>query len=256
LATAADAALAAGRLARQYFRQDLTIIKKGPIDLVTEADVAVEQEIRARIARRFPSHTFLGEESGGATAPGVPFRWIVDPIDGTTNFAHGLALFCTSIALEVDGQVVVGAVYDPMADELFTAERGQGARLNGRRLGVTTVNTLIDSLLVTGFPYISTDERREQLTLFGRFLSESRAVRRLGSAALDLSYVAAGRFDAFWEQGLQPWDVAAGVLLVEEAGGRATDYGGGVYSPFGRQIVASNGALHPRLLDVIAGLHR
>lgn len=218
--------------------------------------MAVEQEIRARIERRFPSHTFLGEESGGSSAAGAPFRWIVDPIDGTTNFAHGLALFCTSIALEVDGEVVVGVVYDPIAEELFTAERGQGARLNGRPLRVTTVATLIDSLLVTGFPYTATEERQEQLAIFTALLAESRAVRRLGSAALDLCCVAAGRFDGFWEQNLNAWDVAAGGLLVQEAGGRVSDYGGDHYSPFGRQIVASNGALHPKLLEVITGLRR
>lgn len=186
----------------------------------------------------------------------MPFRWIVDPIDGTTNFAHGLALFCTSIALEIDGQVMVGAIYDPMAEELFTAERGQGARLNGRPLQVTGVDRLIDALLVTGFPYSATNERPEQLAIFSEFLAQSQAVRRLGSAALDLCAVAAGRFEAFWEQNLHAWDVAAGALLVEEAGGQVTDYAGGPFSPFGRQILASNGALHPELLRVITGLRR
>ena len=224
--------------------------------MVTEADVAVEQEIRERIERRFPTHTFLGEESGGQSAAGAEFRWIVDPIDGTTNFAHGLALFCTSIALEIDGEVAVGAIYDPMADELFTAERGHGARLNGRRLAVSRVDTLIDALLVTGFPYTATAERDEQLAIFTAFLAQSQAVRRLGSAALDLCCVAAGRFDGFWEQNLHAWDVAAGGLLVEEAGGRVTHYDGGRYSPFGRQIIASNGALHPALLDVFTALRR
>lgn len=218
--------------------------------------MAVEQEIRARIERRFPSHTFLGEESGGSTAAGVPFRWIVDPIDGTTNFAHGLALFCTSIALEVDGEVVVGVVYDPIAEELFTAERGQGARLNGRPIHVTRVGTLIDSLLVTGFPYAAGDERHEQLAIFTALLAQAQAVRRLGSAALDLCAVAAGRFDGFWEQNLNAWDVAAGALLVREAGGHVSDYRGGPYSPFGREIIASNAAVHQPLLDVITGLRR
>jgi len=178
----------------------------------------------------------------------------VDPIDGTTNFAHGLALFCTSVALEVDGTIMAGAIHDPMADELFTAERGHGARLNGRRLHVTTEDTLINSLLVTGFPYTANEQRAEQLAIFSAFLAQSRAVRRLGSAALDLCCVAAGRFDAFWEQNLHAWDVAAGGLLVEEAGGRVTDFSGGAYSPFGREIVASNGAIHPHLLAVISGL--
>lgn len=219
--------------------------------------MAVELEIRARIERRFPRHTFLGEESGGQSASGAPYRWIVDPIDGTTNFAHGLALFCTSIALEIDGRVDVGVIYDPMADELFTAERGQGARVNGRRLTVSAADDLINALLVTGFPpSTSPDEREEQLKIFMAFLSRARAVRRLGSAALDLCFVAAGRFDAFWEQNLYAWDVAAGGLLVEEAGGRVTNYTGVSYSPFDRQIVASNGALHDKVIAVISGLRR
>lgn len=218
--------------------------------------MAVEREVRACIARRFPVHTFLGEESGGPAATPGGHRWIVDPIDGTTNFAHGLALFCTSIALEVDGRVDVGVVYDPIAEELFTAERGQGARLNGQRLQVTSTDTLIDSMLVTGFPYVAADERSEQLAIFSAFLREARAVRRLGSAALDLANVAAGRFEAFWEQNLNAWDVAAGALIVEESGGRVTRFDGGPYSPFGREIVASNGALHPRLVDVITALRR
>jgi myo-inositol-1(or 4)-monophosphatase len=181
----------------------------------------------------------------------------VDPIDGTTNFAHGLALFCTSIALEIDGEVAVGAIYDPMADELFTVERGQGARLNGRRLVVSAADQLINALMVTGFPpNTSPDEREEQLAIFTAMMAKARAVRRLGSAALDLCFVAAGRFDAFWEQNLYAWDVAAGGLLVEEAGGRVSNYSGTSYSPFDRQIIASNGLLHPLVVDVIGGLRR
>jgi myo-inositol-1(or 4)-monophosphatase len=253
LAVAADAALAAGALQRRYFRSALTITKKGRIDLVTEADVAVEREIQSRIHARFPDHAFLGEESGASTgAAGASHRWIVDPIDGTTNFAHGLALFCVSIGLEIEGRMAVAAVYDPMAEELFTAERGSGARLNGRRIQVTAEATLVNSLLVTGFPYAPGDRRAEQLDVFASMLAEAQAVRRLGSAALDLCLVAAGRFDGFWEQGLQPWDVAAGGLIVEEAGGRVTGYDGAPFDPFARQIVASNGVLHPSLLDLIA----
>lgn len=165
-------------------------------------------------------------------------------------------MFCTSIALEIDGEVAVGVVYDPIGEELFTAERGQGARLNGRPLKVTQVDTLIDALLVTGFPYTATDERQEQLAIFTALLAQSQAVRRLGSAALDLCCVAAGRFDGFWEQNLHAWDVAAGGLLVQEAGGQVSDYSGDSFSPFGRQIVASNGALHAKLLEVITGLRR
>lgn len=252
LAVGVEAALAAGRIQRQYFRGRLSIRKKGLIDLVTEADVAVEQDIRARLARHFPAHTVLGEEAAQSAPDGAsPYRWIVDPIDGTTNFAHGLALFCVSIALEIDGRVEVGVIYEPVGEELFTAERGEGARLNGARLRVTRQPSMIDSLLVTGFPYTADDARREQLAVFGAFLARAQAVRRLGSAALDLSYVAAGRFDGFWEQSLNPWDVAAGALLVEEAGGQVTDFSGGPFSVFGRQIVASNGALHQRVLEVL-----
>ncbi|MEO6222539.1 MAG: inositol monophosphatase family protein, partial [Vicinamibacterales bacterium] len=201
LAVAVDAALAAGRLQLEYFRRDLLIRKKSVIDLVTDADVAVEQDIRARVTRYFPTHVFLGEEAAqSAPTSDSPFRWIVDPIDGTTNFAHGLPLFCVSIALEIEGRVELGVVYVPVGDELFTAERGEGARLNGMRIRVTKESSLIDSLLVTGFPPQARDTQEEQLAIFGEFLSRARAVRRLGSAALDLAYVAAGRFDGFWER--------------------------------------------------------
>lgn len=257
LAVAVEAALAAGRLQRHYFRGDLKIEKKGIIDLVTEADLAVEQDIRERLARHFPTHTVLGEEAAQSAPTGAsPYRWIVDPIDGTTNFAHGLPLFCVSIALEVDGRVEVGVVHVPMLDELFTAERGMGARLNGRRLSVTHESSLIDSLLVTGFPPQAADRRGEQLAVFGEFLGRARAVRRLGSAALDLAFVAAGRFDGFWEHSLHAWDVAAGALLVEEAGGRVTDFSGGAFDNFGGQLLASNGRIHAELVDVLGDVRR
>jgi myo-inositol-1(or 4)-monophosphatase len=257
LAVGVEAALAAGQLQRRYFRSQLTIRKKGVIDLVTEADIAVEQDFRARIARHFPDHTVLGEEAAQSAPDGAsPYRWIIDPIDGTTNFAHGLALFCVSIALEIDGRVEVGVIYEPIGEELFTVERGEGARLNGVRLHVTRESSLVDCLLVTGFPYTATEARREQLAVFAQFLAAAQAVRRLGSAALDLAYVAAGRFDGFWEQSLHPWDVAAGALLVEEAGGRVTDFTGHDFNIFGRQIVASNGAVHARMLDVLGDARR
>ena len=249
--------MAAGRLQRHYFKRDLQIQKKGLIDLVTEADVAVEQDIRARVARHFPGHVFLGEEqSQSASAGESPFRWIVDPIDGTTNFVHGLPLFCVSIALEIEGRVDVGVVYAPIADELFTTERGEGARLNGHRIHVTGEAALIDALLVTGFPPQARDAQDEQLVIFGEFLSRARAVRRLGSAALDLAYVAAGRFDGFWERSLHGWDVAAGALLVEEAGGRVTGFSGGSFDPFGGELLASNGALHPQLVSILGDVRR
>ena len=190
---------------------------------MTEVDVAIERAFRAHVAEAWPGHRVLGEEFGASEAEGGESRhwWIFDPIDGTTNFAHGLPIFCASLALEIDGVLAVGAVYDPMRDELFTAERGRGAWLNGRRLSVSAAETLGDALLVTGFPYSVQTEGEEILGLFGKFIANSRAVRRLGSAALDVCYVAAGRMDGFWEQGLGPWDVAAAALMVEEAGGRS-----------------------------------
>lgn len=258
LATALEAALAAGRIHRTLFRQNPEIQKKGPIDLVTAADVAAEREVRALVGRRFPEHLVLGEEQahGGAASDRARCRWIVDPLDGTTNFAHGLALFCVSIALEIDGRVELGVVYDPIAEELFTAERGQGARLNGQRLEVTACQTLIDGLLCTGFPYSIRERRQRQVEVFSDFLGRARAVRRLGSAALDICYVAAGRFDGFWEEHLHPWDIAAAALIVEEAGGRVTDFAGGPVDLFGGQIVVSNGRLHHEMLAVIGGAER
>lgn len=253
LATAIDAALVAGRIHRRYFRQDPRISKKGPIDLVTEADLAVEQELRALIGARFPSHAILAEEGAATDAPSGAARWIIDPLDGTTNFAHGLALFCVSIALEIEGRMELGVVYDPIAEELFTAERGQGARRNGEPLAVSGCDQLIDALLCTGFPYTIREDRAAQVDVFSAFLGRARAVRRLGSAALDLCYVAAGRLDGFWEERLHPWDVAAGALIVEEAGGLVSNYAGATLELGRGQIVASTPALHPELLAVLQG---
>ncbi len=254
LTTAIDSVRRAGQLQREAFGGTFRIDKKGTIDLVTEVDVAVERMIRALIAERHPTHAVLGEELGGPSTPGAAI-WLCDPIDGTTNFAHGLPVFCSSIALEVDGELEVGAVYDPMRDELFTASRGGGAFLNGARLTVSRAATLIDALLVTGFPYSMQQKLEEMVALFARFLSESRAVRRLGSAALDLCYVAAGRFDGFWEEGLNAWDIAAGVLLVQEAGGRVTDLSGNPLDLRRGRILATNGLLHDEMARLIAG-HR
>lgn len=255
LSTAIEAALAAGRVQRTYFRQNVRIDKKGPIDLVTAADLEVEREFRALIGSRFPTHVVLGEEQGpGTQTESSRFRWIIDPIDGTTNFAHGLALFCTSIALEIDGRLEIGVVYDPMSEELFTAERGQGAWLNGVPLRVSDCTEMIDSLLCTGFPYSVRDERRQMVEVFAAFLGEAQGVRRLGSAALDLCYVAAGRFDGFWEENLHPWDMAAAVVIVEAAGGRVSNYGNQPLDIFARQIIASNGHLHEAMVEAIRGV--
>jgi len=176
---------------------------------------------------------------------------VFDPIDGTTNYAHGLPIFCASLALEIDGVAEVGAIYDPNRQELFTAERGGGAFLNGRPMRVSATATLVDSMLVTGFPYDVHDRVEEIVGLFGAFVGEARAVRRLGSAAIDLCYVAAGRMDGFWERDLKPWDVAAGALIVAEAGGRVTQMDGASFNARGDQVLATNGLIHDRMLEVI-----
>jgi myo-inositol-1(or 4)-monophosphatase len=208
---------------------------------------------RTVIADRFPDHDVLAEElsSGPLERSHSSQRWVFDPLDGTTNYAHGLPIFCASLALEIDGQPEVGAVYDPTRRELFTAERGEGAFLNGVRLHVSRADRLIDSLLVTGFPYDVHSQGGDLVGMFGAFLGRARAVRRLGSAALDLCYVAAGRFDGFWEQHLKPWDVAAGALVVTEAGGRVSGMDGSPFDPAAAHLIASNGLVHDGMVGVI-----
>ncbi len=253
LATAIEAVTRAGGMQLARFGTHMRVDKKGEIDLVTEVDVAVERMLRDLIADRFPDHGVLAEELGGDTAvPASGYCWVFDPIDGTTNYAHGLPIFCASLALEVDGRPEVAAVYDPSRQELFTAERGVGAFLNGRRLAVSPSATLIDALLVTGFPYDVHDTAEDIVGLFGEFIRRARAVRRLGSAALDLCYVGAGRMDGFWEQRLRPWDVAAGALVVEEAGGQVTGMDGSVFGSRRGHVLASNGHVHQEMLQVIA----
>jgi len=207
---------------------------------------------RALLAERFPDHEILAEELGETSGQRrSPYRWVFDPLDGTTNYAHGLPIFCSSLALEIDGRSAVAAIYDPTRRELFTAERGMGARVNGDPLQVSGTTTLIDALLVTGFPYDVHRGAGDLVDLFGEFLARARAVRRLGSAALDLCYVAAGRLDGFWEQHLKPWDVAAGALILEEAGGRITGIDGTPFDAAAGHLVASNGALHDQMVGVI-----
>jgi myo-inositol-1(or 4)-monophosphatase len=208
---------------------------------------------RAVLAERFPDHDILAEELGATAATRTPsrFRWVFDPLDGTTNYAHGLPIYCSSLALEIDGRAEVGAIYDPTRKELFTAERGEGARLNGTPLQVSSTAALIDSLLVTGFPYDVHKRAEDLVGLFGAFLGRARAVRRLGSAALDLCYVAAGRLDAFWEQHLHAWDVAAGALMLEEAGGTITGIDGSPFDVEAGHLIASNGRIHDEMVRVI-----
>jgi myo-inositol-1(or 4)-monophosphatase len=256
LATAIEAVLGAGDVQMAHFGRDLRVDKKGAIDLVTEVDLAVERMFRDLIAERFPGHTVLAEELGAAGQRQGRFCWIFDPLDGTTNYAHGLPIFCSSLALEIDGALAVGAVYDPTRQELFTAERGRGAWLNGEPLHVSKADELIDSLLVTGFPYTVQTNPEELTGLFAEFLTRARAVRRLGSAALDLCYVAAGRFEGFWEQKLQPWDVAAGALIVAEAGGTVTTADGGPFHPRAGSVIASNGRIHETMVTTIADFQR
>lgn len=251
LTTAIEAVVRAGDLMIARLGSDVRVDKKGQIDLVTEVDVAIERDFRTRIAERFPDHAVLGEELGGASSVPPGPCWIFDPIDGTTNFARGLPIFCASLALEIDGRAEIAAVYDPNRRELFTAERGQGAALNGRPLRVSTTQALIDAVLVTGFPYDVHRRVDDIVGLFGAFVGRARAVRRLGSAALDLCYVAASRLDASWEVDLKPWDVAGGALIVEEAGGRVTGLAGEPFTSRGGQVVATNAHLHSEMLAVI-----
>jgi myo-inositol-1(or 4)-monophosphatase len=257
LATAVEAVIRAGEAQMARFGGALRIDKKGAIDLVTEMDLEIERAFRAMIAERFPSHAVLGEEfeETGDREARPRFCWVLDPIDGTTNYAHGLPIFCASLALEIDGVAVVGAVYDPNRRELFTAELGHGAWLNGAPLRVSNAAALIDSLLVTGFHYDIQNDSRDLVALFGEFISRARAVRRLGSAALDLCYVAGGRFDAFWEHKLQPWDVAAGALIVQEAGGRVTTVDGKAFGSRAGSVLASNAYIHDEMLATIAGFN-
>jgi myo-inositol-1(or 4)-monophosphatase len=205
---------------------------------------------RALVAERFPDHDVLAEELGGALR-GARHRWVFDPLDGTTNFAHGVPIFCASLALEIDGVATVAAVYDPNRRELFTAEAGVGSWLNGQRLKASTNATVLDSMLVTGFPYNVHQKADEFVAVFGQVLKHARAVRRLGSAAIDICWVAAGRMDGFWEASLQPWDTRAAALILEEAGGRVTGMDGTPWVPDGGHILATNGLIHDEVVQIL-----
>jgi len=240
----------AGTILKDGFGAPHQVTYKGAINIVTEADLKAETHLRTRIRAAFPDHDLLGEESPEVST-GAASRWIIDPLDGTTNYAHGYPVFCVSVALEVEGRIALGVVYNPMLDELFSARRGGGAFLNGKPLSVSRTGTLTESLLATGFPYDIRDSRDNNMDHFANMALRARAIRRAGSAALDLAYVAAGRFDGFWELKLAPWDTAAGWLLVEEAGGRVTNLYGAPYHLRAPHVLASNGRIHPALLDVL-----
>jgi myo-inositol-1(or 4)-monophosphatase len=244
----------AGQILREKFGNVRNIQYKGLVDPVTEADKAAEALIAERLLAAFPNDRLLAEEGSGAGEnTGSERLWIVDPLDGTVNFMHGYPMFAVSIALRVGDQTEVGVVYDPLRDELFAAQRGYGATLNGEPIHVSETSELLRSMLVTGFAY-DVEWRAENLAYFERFTDATQAVRRDGSAALDLAYVAAGRYDGYWERGIVAWDVAAAALMLTESGGIVSGYAGVPFDPFAREIVASNGHIHRAMLDIIAGV--
>ena len=248
---AIETAREAGQILIEKFGRKITVSKKGDINLVTEADLASEKHIIEKINSRYPKHAVLAEESGEAIVEGdQTWKWVIDPLDGTTNYAHGYPCFCVTLALEHNGEIVVGVTFDPTRDELFAAEKGSGATLNNKPIRVSETQQLKDALLVTGFPY-DTRERENFARHFTGFTHASRGIRRDGSAAIDMAYVACGRFDGFWEEGLHAWDVAAGVLLIEEAGGRVSYYDDSKFSIYKAPICASNNLIHREMLEIL-----
>jgi myo-inositol-1(or 4)-monophosphatase len=248
LETAVDIAREAGALLSTYFERRVAFELKGDFDLVTEADRSSERLVVERLRSHFPSHSIVAEEGGGHQGSSG-YRWYVDPLDGTTNFAHSYPVYNVTMGLEQDGEMLVGVVFDPTRQEMFSAERGAGAYLNNRRIRVSDAKRLADSLVSTGFP-----SRKRELNVNIHFYHQmamaTHGVRRGGSAAIDLAYVASGRLDAFWEFGLNPWDMAAGTLLVTEAGGRCTDMKGGPHSMTSPHLLTDNSAIHQETLDL------
>jgi len=256
LELAVQLAREAGDVLKHYADREKHVEFKGRANLVTIADKESEALIIRGVQQRFPDHAILAEESGVVdaarpSAAGKSVRWVIDPLDGTTNFAHQYPFYCVSIAVEEEGMVTCGAVYDPCRDEMFSGARGEGAFMNGERLRVSDVDRLSHALLLTGFPYDFREKIEIPLNYFRGFLMESQAVRRGGSAALDLCHMAAGRCDGFWELKLQPWDTAAGGLIAEESGARITDFAGGPFSIYMKEILASNGRIHAEMEAVI-----
>lgn len=247
---AEEAGRIAGALQLEGLKREKQIEFKGSINLVTDVDKACEKAIVEILQGRFPDHDILAEEGSGRRKDSE-YKWIIDPLDGTTNYAHGYRLFCVSIALEHKGQIVVGAVYEPNRDEMFLAEKGGGATLNGEKIAVSKVADLNHAMFATGFAYNVRETANNNLDHFQKFLMKSQAIRRDGVAAIDLCYVAAGRYDGFWELNLFPWDVAAGYLMIEEAGGKVSDFKGKAFDVYSKEILASNGYLHSAMSQVL-----
>jgi myo-inositol-1(or 4)-monophosphatase len=252
LDTAIRAAKASGALQRERLRLEHDIAFKGESNLVTEVDTACEELIVNSIRGRYPDHDILAEENEYIPL-NSSHKWIIDPLDGTTNYAHGFPWFGVSIALEIEGEIQAGVVYHPMMNELFTATKGKGAFLNGEGIHVSRRTSLKNCLLATGFPYDRTWDNENNFANFAKMQMAARAVRRAGAASIDLAYVAAGRLDGYWECKLKPWDVAAGMLLVEEAGGRVTNHGDGHYSVYDHRILVSNGLIHGEMEGIVNG---
>lgn len=248
---AIEAARVAGSILQQHARKGFRVEHKNAVDLVTDADKHSEQAVVEILRAAFPSHQILAEERGLYVRGSAPYKWVIDPLDGTTNFAHGYPAYCVSIGLEHRGHALLGVVLDPTREELFVAEAGSGATLNGVPIRVSRTPALDAALVVTGFAYDIRESTQNNLDHFSRFALRAQGVRRTGTAALDLCYVAAGRFDGFWELKLHPWDTAAGALMVTEAGGRVTDFAGEPYSIYKKEIVASNGPVHEEMLTVL-----
>ena len=250
LSVARKASQEAGRILNSRLGQINRVMKKGVIDLVTEADLQSEKTIIDIIARHFPRDRIIAEEGGESGH--LPERvWLIDPLDGTTNFIHNFPFFAVSIALEVEKELVVGVVFNPSTDEYFEAVKGMGSSLNDNPIRVSQTEKIGDALLATGFPYDIHENPEIVLERFKRMVVNAQGIRRPGSAAIDLCYVAAGRFDGFWEEGLKPWDTAAGILIVKEAGGRVSTYEGAPCSPFSKNIVASNSLIHNEMTPLL-----
>lgn len=252
LQSAEEACRIAGNLQLEGLKRAKRIEFKGSINLVTDVDKACELAIVELLQGRFPDHDILAEEGSGRRKDSE-YKWVIDPLDGTTNYAHGYRLWAVSIALEYKGEIVVAAVHEPNHDEMFLAEKGAGATLNGERIRVSETAELGHAMLTTGFAYNVREAKNNNLDNFENFLMRARAIRRDGVAAIDLCYVADGRFDGFWELNLFPWDVAAGFLMIQEAGGRVSDFKGNPFDIYSKEILASNGRLHEAMVEVLAG---